>query len=92
VVDGHALTGRRLFAVIDPGYPDGIKVDAAGLVYCARPAGVQVFDPNGQLVDELPVPGAVNLAFVNSTPPTRIFITADTAVWAATIPDSPKEA
>lgn len=92
VVDGHALTGRRLFAVIDPGYPDGIKVDAAGLVYCARPAGVQVFDPNGQLVDELPVPGAVNLAFVNSTPPTRIFITADTAVWAATIPDPPKEA
>ena len=47
VVDGHAL-GRRagVFAVIDPGYPDGIKVDADGprLRRRARPAS-QVFDP-----------------------------------------------
>jgi gluconolactonase len=83
------LDGRHLFAVIDPGYPDGIKVDAAGLVYSAGPAGVEVFDTNGQLVHEIPVPGAVNLALDGSG---RIFITADTAVWAARTPNPVKEA
>jgi gluconolactonase len=76
-------------AVIDPGYPDGIKVDAAGLVYSAGQAGVQVFDPDGDGVGAIAVPGAVNLAFAG---PGRIFITADTAVWAATTPNPPKEA
>ncbi len=75
--------GRRLFAVIDPGYPDGIKIDAAGRVYSAGPAGVQVFAPEGEVVADIPVPGAVHLAFENSSPPTRIHVTADTAVWAA---------
>ena len=76
---------RALFAVIDPGYPDGIKVDAAGLVYSAGPAGVSVFDPNGQPVGAIEVPGAVHLAFGE---PGRIYITADTAMWAATAIDS----
>ena len=58
----------RVFAVIDPGYPDGIKVDAAGLVYSAGPAGVQVFDPDGRGVGAIAVPGAVNLAFGGRRP------------------------
>ena len=45
-----------VFAVIDPGYPDGIKVDAAGRVYSAGPAGVQVFDPDGHCSARSPCP------------------------------------
>jgi gluconolactonase len=77
--------GRRLFAVIESGYPDGIKVDAAGRVYSAGPAGVQVFDPDGAHVGAIAVAGAVHLAFGEGT---RIYITADTAVWAATAIDT----
>jgi gluconolactonase len=88
VLDGHALTDRRVFAVIDPGYPDGIKVDAAGRVYSAGPAGVDVFTPDGRLADHIDVPGAVHLAFGEGD---RLYITADTAVWTATTPDLPKE-
>ena len=88
VVGGHALTDRRPFAVIDPGYPDGIKVDAAGRVYVAGPAGVQVFEPDGREVGAIDLPGAVNLAF---GAPDRLYITADTAVWCAAIPDPLKE-
>jgi len=73
--------GRRLFAVIDPGYPDGLKVDAAGRVYTAGPEGVQVFAADGSLAADVALPGAVNLAFGAD----RIYITADTAVWAASI-------
>jgi gluconolactonase len=88
VVAGHALTRRRLFAVIDPGYPDGVKVDADGRVYAACCRGVQVFAPDGALVGEIAVPGAVNLAFAGAD---RIFVTADTAVWTAATPEPPKE-
>jgi gluconolactonase len=77
--------GRRLFAVIDPGYPDGMKVDDDGLVYSAGPAGVQVFDPDGRQVGEIDVPGAVHLAFGARH---RLYITADTAVWSATTIDT----
>jgi gluconolactonase len=75
-----ARDGRRLFAVIEPGYPDGIKVDADGLVYSAGPAGVEVFDPDGRRVGLIDVPGAVHLAFGEHD---RLYITADTAVWSA---------
>jgi gluconolactonase len=88
VVGGRALTGRRLFAVIDPGYPDGIKVDAHGLVHVASCGGVQVFAADGAAIGEIAVPGAVNLAFGSAG---RIYVTADTAVWTAITPDPPKE-
>jgi sugar lactone lactonase YvrE len=40
-----------------------------------------VFSPAGQLVDEIDLPGAVNFAFGAG----RLFITTDTAVWAAVL-------
>ena len=84
VLDGHRLAGDRLFAVTNPGFPDGLKVDAAGRVYASAFSGVQVFSPAGDELGEIHLPGAVNFTFGgpgNST----LFITADTALWAATL-------
>jgi gluconolactonase len=91
VVRGRALTDRRLLAVIDPGYPDGIKVDGDGRVHVAGPAGVDVFDREGERLAHLAIPGAVHLAFGEGARAGLLFVTADTAVWAATTPRSPKE-
>jgi gluconolactonase len=71
--------GRRRFAAIANGYPDGLKADRAGRVYTTSADGVQIFDPGGALLDEIPLPGAVNFAFGRDF----LFITSDTAVWAA---------
>jgi gluconolactonase len=79
VVDGRRLEHGRLFAVTTPGFPDGLKVDACGRVYASCFSGVQVFAANGELIDEIPVPGAVNFAFAGNT----LYITTDTAIWAA---------
>jgi gluconolactonase len=79
VVDGKELVDGRLFATIAPGFPDGIKVDPEGRVYCSCFDGVQVFAPEGQLLGEIPLPGAVNFAFGPST----LYVTTDTAIWAA---------
>jgi gluconolactonase len=84
VVEGRRLENERLFAVISPGFPDGIKVDAAGRVYASCFSGVQVFQPDGTLIGEISLPGAVNFTFGG---PDRnvLFITADDAVWAAVL-------
>jgi gluconolactonase len=83
-VHGGRLENERLFAVVAPGFPDGLKVDAAGRVYASSFSGVQVFSPGGALIGEIQLPGAVNFTFGG---PDRnvLFITTDTAIWAAVI-------
>jgi gluconolactonase len=83
LADRHLAGGRR-FAVTTPGFPDGIKVDSAGRVYVSALSGVQVFDPSGDLIGEIRLPGAVNFCFGG---PTRnvLFITTDIAIWAAVL-------
>jgi gluconolactonase len=88
VLGGRSLTNRRVLAIIDPGYPDGIKVDGDGCVYVAGPAGVDVFAPDGERLAAIVIPGAVHLAFADAG---RLYVTADTAVWSAVIPEPPKE-
>jgi gluconolactonase len=84
VRDGRHLGPGRLFAVIAPGFPDGIKTDAQGRVYVSSFSGVQVFDPSGDPLGEIELPGAVNFAFGG---PDRnvLLITTDAAVWAAVL-------
>ena len=84
VTGGRRLTGARLFAVTAPGFPDGIKVDGEGRVYASSFAGVQVFSPLGNLLGEIDLPGAVNFTF-GGAGRNVLFITADTAIWAAVL-------
>ena len=73
----------RVFAEISPGFPDGIKVDSEGRVYVSFAGGVQVFGPGGnRLGRDRRSPGAVNFAF-GAADRNVLFITTDTAVWAA---------
>jgi gluconolactonase len=80
-VVGNRLVNDRLFAVTTPGFPDGLKVDAAGRVYASAFSGVQVFDRRGEQIDEIALAGAVNFAF-GGRERDVLFVTTDTAVWA----------
>jgi gluconolactonase len=84
VRDGRHLAGERLFAVTTPGFPDGVKVDDAGRVYASAFSGVQVFNPAGDLIGQIHLPGAVNFAF-GGPAGNVLFITTDTAIWAAVL-------
>jgi len=79
VIGGRRLANRRLFTVITPGYPDGIKVDGEGRVYVSSLSGVQVFSPEGDALGEIPVPAAVHFAFAGD----RLLVLNDSAVWSA---------
>jgi len=83
-VSGDGLAAERVFADVAPGFPDGIKCDSAGRVYASSASGVQVFDPSGERLGEIELPGAVNFTWGG---PDRdlLLITTDTAVWAAAL-------
>jgi gluconolactonase len=83
VLDHGGLADARVFADRIPGFPDGIKVDAAGRVYVSCERGVQIFGTDGRLLGEIALPGgAVNFTFGG---PGRdvLLTTADDAIWAA---------
>jgi gluconolactonase len=79
VVEWGRLENERVFVEIHPGYPDGLKTDAAGRVYVSSFPGVQVFDTDGMPLDLIPVRDSVNFAFAGDA----LFITNDTAIWKA---------
>jgi len=80
--DGRLGPRFRRVASGMPGHPDGLKVDIEGRIYASAPGGIQVLAPWGQLLAEIPVPGAVNFTF-GGRERNVLFITADTAIWAA---------
>jgi gluconolactonase len=83
-VGGGRLENERLFADEIPGWPDGLKVDAAGRVYVSCETGVLVFAPDGRLIGEIRLPGAVNFAF-GGPDGCLLYVTTDDAVWAASL-------
>jgi gluconolactonase len=79
-----SLHGRRVVAIGTPEHPDGLKVDAKGRIYASARGGIRVHDPSGDLLGEISLPGAVNFTF-GSRDRNVLFITADTAIWAAVL-------
>jgi gluconolactonase len=84
ITPGRHLENERLFAVVSPGFPDGLKVDRAGRVYASSLSGVQIFDPNRELLGEIHLPGAVNFCF-GGPAADLLLITTDSAVWTAAL-------
>ena len=63
---GLVCTPREhpVFAEIDEGWPDGLRVDTSGRVWSSSGDGVRVFTPGGELVLQVPVPERIgNLCF-----------------------------
>jgi gluconolactonase len=84
VVDGRALAGGRVIAHSTPEHPDGLKVDGAGRIFASAADGVRIYEPTGEQVGEIPLPGAVNFTF-GGRDGDALFITADDAIWVAAL-------
>lgn len=76
------LRAERLFAVVSPGVPDGIKVDMLDRVYTSSATGVQVFTPGGDLIGEIIAPGVANFTFGGHDNDV-LFILCDMRIWQA---------
>jgi gluconolactonase len=79
------MVRRRIFADMSAdgtnGVPDGMKVDAAGRVFCTGTGGVWVFAPGGRLIGIIEMPEVcANVAFGGDDLRT-LFLTASTSVY-----------
>lgn len=76
------LANSRVFCVIDKGLPDGIRCDADGHVFSSAGDGVQIFNPNGELIGKILVPESpANLAFGGKDHQT-LYITARSSLYS----------
>lgn len=79
---GGQIGESRVFAVIEHGVPDGLRIDEFGNVWISSARGVEVFAPDGTHLGVIHVPETVaNLTF-GGPKNNRLFITATTSVYA----------
>ncbi|CAH6419213.1 SMP-30/gluconolactonase/LRE family protein [uncultured virus] len=75
----------KLFANIDVGIPDGLKVDIQGNIWVACGDGIQVFNSKGHRLGRILTPqSAANLVFGGDNRDV-ILITATSTVWAVKV-------
>jgi gluconolactonase len=78
------LAGGKVWAETTgegPGAPDGMKIDAAGHLYCCGPGGIHVFDPDAVCLGVIRVPEyAANFAWGDADL-RSLYITASTSVY-----------
>ena len=81
VVAGHELAHPRVFAVIEPGLADGLRVDVHGFVYTSSADSVQVYHPDGTRIGRIPVPEKVGNLVFGGEAGNELFICASTSLY-----------
>jgi gluconolactonase len=85
VVDGCRLARGRVFAVVEPGGPDGFCVDCEGNVFTSAWDGIHVYAPDGRLLGKIRVPEKTSNCTFGGPGGNRLFITAETSLYAITL-------
>jgi gluconolactonase len=81
--DGSLANSRVVLdmASSDPGVPDGMKVDAAGNIFCTGPGGIWVASATGELLGRIVLPELpANLAW-GAADWSTLFVSARTSVY-----------
>ena len=82
VIEGKRLANGRVFTEINPGFPDGFRIDVDGRIWCSSGDGVQVFATDGTRLGKIRVPEHVSNVCFGGLKKNRLFITATTSVYA----------
>lgn len=62
--DGKSLSNGKTFAVVEPGLPDGFRLDNKGNLYVSSLDGIQIYRPDGVRIAKIGVPEKIaNLTF-----------------------------
>ena len=81
VVKGRWLRNGSVFAEIEPGMPDGLRVDRSGNVFTSAGDGIQVFSPAGKQLGKILVPETVANCTFGGPGKNTLFIAATTSVY-----------
>jgi len=81
VLPGNRLANGRVFAVVEPGLPDGFRVDAQGWLYVSAEDGIHVFDPDGTLLGKILVPERTGNCTWGEADRATLYIAASTSLY-----------
>ena len=81
VVNGRYVKNGRVFAVIEPGQPDGFRVDEHGNVFTSSKDSVQVYAPDGIRLGKILVPETCSNLTFGGQKRDRLFITAGKSLY-----------
>ncbi|UES53725.1 SMP-30/gluconolactonase/LRE family protein [Roseibium aggregatum] len=76
-----AILSDEVFATIDRGLPDGMRVDAAGHLWSSASDGIHCFHPDGTRLGKILVPEVVSNLCFGGVRGNRLLITATTSVY-----------
>lgn len=82
VVDGRRLANGRVFATVDPGLSDGLRLDAEGNLWTSAGDGVHCFDSHGNLLGKIHLPEKTSNLTFGGPRRNRLFITATRSLYA----------
>lgn len=84
VIDGAKLGPGRIFAVIEPGFADGFRIDEHGNVWtsCGSGNAVAVFAPDATPLGKIDIPETVSNLVFGGPKRNRLFITATSSVYS----------
>ena len=84
-VRGVALANGRVFAKVNPGLPDGFRLDAQGWIYTSSLDSVQVYHPDGSLLGKIHVPEKVGNLCFGGAQRNQLYIAASTSLYRITL-------
>ncbi|RXJ74377.1 gluconolactonase [Veronia nyctiphanis] len=67
--------------IVEPGIPDGFRVDVDGNIFCSCDSGIKIFDKTGQQIDVIPVPERVSNCTFGGKDQSYLYITATTSLY-----------
>jgi gluconolactonase len=81
VFDGRLCKNGREFVEVEPGLPDGFRVDEHGNVWTSSYDSVQVFDPSGKPVERVPVPEKISNVCFGGDDGRTLYVTASSSLY-----------
>ena len=81
VCGGQDLANPRIFAVVEPGLADGLRVDVHGFIYTSSADSVQVYHPDGTRIGRMAVPEKVGNLCFGGAAGNELFICASTSLY-----------
>jgi gluconolactonase len=81
VIDKCRLDNPRIFAEINPGLPDGFRLDQNGWIYTSSADSVQIYHPDGTLLARIPVEEKIGNLTFGGPKRDQLYICASTSLY-----------
>ena len=80
--DGKSVNNSRVITDVEPGFPDGFRIDVEGNIWTSAQDGVHCYAPDCSLLGKIKIPETVSNLTFGGPRRNRLFITANKSLYA----------